>query len=135
MTEDVLGILKEAVRSRRCCALRYRDQTQVRVVEPHAVYEDASGEIIVDCYQVRGFSGSGRIPPFWRPFRLRKISAAALLKKTFVPRRSEGFSVTRSRYRKGLICAVAEGDVAILPPPTPPATPVGPFRPSRAMRR
>ena len=135
MAEDVLGILKEAVRSRRCCALRYRDQMQVRVVEPHAVYEDASGEIIVDCYQVRGHSEAGRTPPFWRPFRLRKISAAALLKKTFIPRRSEGFSATRSRYRKGLICAVAEGDISIPQPPMPPQTPVGPFRPSRTLRR
>ncbi len=135
MTEDVLDVLKEAVRSRRCCALRYRDQTQVRVAEPHAIYEDASGEIIVDCYQVGGYSESGRTPPFWRPFRVRKISAAALLKKTFLPRRSEGFSPTRSRYRKGLICAVAEGEVPLARTSAPLSEPVGPFRPPKTLRR
>ncbi len=134
MVDDTLGIFKEAVRSRRCCAIRYRDQVQVRVVEPHAVYEDASGEVIVDCYQVSGYSESGRAFPFWRPFRMRKVSAAVLLKQTFVPRRSEGYSPTRSRYRKGLICAVADGEG----PPVQPvlsSAPMGPSLPAKTLRR
>ena len=135
MAGDVLSVFKEAVQSRYCCALRYRDQTQVRVVEPHAVYEDASGEIVVDCYQISGYSESGRTPPFWRPFRLRKVSAAALLKKTFAPRHSEGFSATRSRYRNGLICAVADPGAPVLRAPAPPTVPVGPFRPAKTLRR
>jgi hypothetical protein len=135
MAGDVLSVFKEAVQSRCCCALRYRDQAQVRVVEPHAVYEDASGEIIVDCYQVSGHSESGRTPPFWRPFRIRKISAAALLKRTFAPRHSEGFSATRSRYRNGLICAVSDPSAPVLRPPISPSAPVGPFRPARTSRR
>lgn len=135
MTGDVLSVFKEAVLSRRCCALRYRDQTQVRVVEPHAVYEDASGEIIVDCYQVGGYSESGRTPPFWRPFRMHKVSAAALLKKTFAPRRSEGFSATRSRYRNGLICVVSDPSSPAMRAPVPPSSPVGPSRPTKTLRR
>ncbi len=133
MSEDVLSILTEAVKGRRCCAMRYRDQLQARVVEPHAIYEDASGEVIVDCYQVDGYSQAGRTPPFWRPFRLRKIAAATLLKKTFVPRRSEGFSPTRLRYRSGLLCIVSEGlDVRGRMPRTGEA--VGPFLPPKAAR-
>ncbi|WP_297392373.1 hypothetical protein [Acidiferrobacter sp.] len=135
MAGDVLSVFKEAVQSRCCCALRYRDQIQVRVVEPHAVYEDASGEIIVDCYQISGYSESGRTPPFWRPFRMRKVSAAALLKQTFAPRHSEGFSATRSRYRNGLICAVSDAGAPAMRAPAAPTAPVGPFRPAKTLRR
>lgn len=135
MTDDVLNVLTEAIRSRRCCALRYRDQTQARVVEPHAIYKDGAGEIIVDCYQVGGYSSADRTPPFWRPFRVRKINAAALLRKTFVARRSEGFSPTRLRYRSGLICLVSEAEESFVRTAIPRSDPVGPFLPQRARRR
>ena len=135
MAEDVLSILTTAVKLRRCCAIRYRDQTQARVVEPHAIYEDASGEIIVDCYQVDGHSSAGRKPPFWRPFRLRKVNAAALLQKSFMPRRSEGFSATRSRYRKGLICMVSDMEESFARTVMQRPDPVGPFLPQKVLRR
>ncbi len=134
MTDEVLGTLSEAIRARRCCALRYRDQTQARVVEPHAIYENEIGEIIVDCYQVGGYSSADRAPPFWRPFRLRKINAVALLRKTFVPRRSEGFSPTRIRYRTGLICLVSEAGEPFARTAIPHSDPVGPFLPQKAQR-
>ncbi len=135
MTDEALSILSEAIKARRCCALRYRDQTQARVVEPHAIYEDGTGEVIVDCYQVGGYSSADRLPPFWRPFRLRKINAVALLRKTFVPRRSEGFSPTRLRYRTGLICLVSDVEEPFVRTVIPRSDPVGPFLPQKAPRR
>lgn len=135
MTDEVLSVLSEAIKARRCCALRYRDQTQARVVEPHAIYQDATGEVIVDCYQIGGYSSADRNPPFWRPFRARKITAVALLQKPFVARRSEGFSPTRLRYRTGLICLVSETEEALVRTAIPRSDPVGPFLPQRARRR
>ncbi|MHB8254861.1 MAG: WYL domain-containing protein [Acidiferrobacter sp.] len=135
MSGDILSILTEAVRSRRSCAIRYRDQTQARVVEPHAIYEDAGGEVIVDCYQVGGYSSASRKPPFWRPFRLHKINAAALLRKAFVPRRSEGFSPTRSRYRKGLMCIVPETEESFARTVITKPDLVGPLLPQKLLHR
>jgi len=135
MPENTLNVLTGAVKSRRCCAIRYRDQTQARVVEPHAIYEDASGEIIIDCYQVGGYSSASRKLPFWRPFRLRKVNAVALLRKTFVPRRSEGFSPTRSRYRKGLICVVSETEETFARVTHKKSDPMGPFLPPKVSHR
>lgn len=136
MGEDVLGVLVEAVSAHKCCAIRYRDQTQARVVEPHAIYEDASGEKIIDCFQVGGYSSGGRHPPFWRPFRLCKLNAVALLGKTFVPRRSEGFSPTRLRYRKGLICIVSDDvEEAFVRVVASQQAEMGPFLPRKSVRR
>jgi len=133
MGVDVLGVLTEAVKSRRVCAMRYRDQLEARIVEPHAIYEDAAGEVIVDCFQVRGYSYSQRTPPFWRPFRVRKIAGAALLAETFEPRYADGFSPSRIRYRKGLLCIVPE--VGFMTAPPPPTSLVGPFLLPRQVRR
>ncbi len=135
MGGDVLSVLTAAVRTRRCCAIRYRDQTQARVIEPHAIYEDAIGEIIADCYQTAGYSSASREPPFWRPFRIRKINAAALLRKTFVPRHQEGFSPLRVRYRHGLLCIVSETSAPFARPVIPKAELVGPSLPPKPVRR
>ena len=136
MTQDTLLLLTEAVKARRCCAIRYRDQKQIRIVEPHVIYRDVKGEVIVDCYQTKGYSSANRTPPFWRPFRLQKLGAVALLRDTFIPRRSEGFNPTRVRYRKDLICVVADRDTSFIYPfEQNSAEPVGPARPRVTLRR
>jgi predicted DNA-binding transcriptional regulator YafY len=116
MIPNILQLLTTAVREQRCIAIRYHDQRSVRVVEPHAVYTHDGGELVVDAYQVRGYSSSGRPPPFWRPFRLKKISAVSLLQETFETRLREGFSRDKEKYRRGLVAMVGEG-------PSPAAVP------------
>ncbi|HUW98525.1 MAG TPA: WYL domain-containing protein [Acidiferrobacter sp.] len=135
MPKNVLTVLTGAVESRHCCAIRYRDQTEARVVEPHAIYENENGEIIIDCYQVSGYSSASRPPPFWRPFRLHKINAAAVLRKTFAPRRVEGFNPTRERYRKGLMYLVSESEESFVRSIIAKPEPVGPFLPTKVLRR
>lgn len=135
MTPDALALLSDAVKDHRCCAIRYRDQMQVRVIEPHAIYRNPAGEIIVDCYQTGGYSSANRIPPFWRPFRLSKINAVAVLRDTFMPRRTEGYNPSRSRYRKGLICAVSDRDTHFIYPFEQKVETVGPFLPPNQTRR
>jgi predicted DNA-binding transcriptional regulator YafY len=115
MIPNILQLLTTAIREKRCVAIRYHDQRHVRVIEPHAIYTHESGELVMDAFQTRGYSSSGRPPPFWRPFRLKKISAVSLLKENFETRLQEGFSHEKDKYRKGPVAMVdqrrTDGDV------------------------
>lgn len=108
MASNILQVLSQAIREKRCIAIRYHDQRQIRVLEPHAIYTGERGELMVDAYQTRGFSSSGRPPPFWRPFRLKKITAVSVLKESFSPRVTEGFSPDRLKYKSGLVSVVQD---------------------------
>jgi predicted DNA-binding transcriptional regulator YafY len=118
MIPNILQVLTAAIREKRCVAIRYHDQRHVRVVEPHAIFTGENGEFLLDAYQTRGYSSSGRPPPFWRPFRLKKISAIQSLKENFQTRVQEGFSPEKDKYRNGLVAMVDERRKgADLPPP------------------
>ena len=82
---NVLTVISQAIKEKCSIALRYHNQREVRVVEPHAVYKDEREQLILDGYQTRGHSAAGRTPPFWRPFRLKKIAAVSILKEFFQP--------------------------------------------------
>jgi predicted DNA-binding transcriptional regulator YafY len=115
MIPNILQLLTTAIREKRCVAIRYHDQRHVRVIEPHAIYTHESGELVMDAFQTRGYSSSGRPPPFWRPFRLKKIGAISLLKENFETRLHEGFSHEKEKYRHGPVAMVDQqrksGDV------------------------
>jgi predicted DNA-binding transcriptional regulator YafY len=134
MLPNILQILSQAIKEKRCIALRYHDQRQVRVVEPHAIYANERGELVLDAYQIRGFSASGRPPPFWRPFRLKKISAVSILKEPFEPRLAEGFSPNRLKYRNGLMAIVETRTAPAFVYPAQPQE-IGPPRPEEFFRR
>jgi predicted DNA-binding transcriptional regulator YafY len=106
MIPNILQLLTSAIREKRCVAIRYHDQRHVRVIEPHVIYTHETGELVVEGYQTRGYSSSGRPPPFWRPFRLKKISAVSLLKETFETRVREGFAYEKDKYRNGLVAMI-----------------------------
>lgn len=108
MLPNAIQLISQAIKDKRCIAIRYHDQRQIRVVEPHAIYTDERGELVMDCYQTRGYSASGRPPPFWRPFRMKKITAVSVLKENFQPRITEGFSANRLKYRSGLVAIVQD---------------------------
>ncbi len=119
MLPNVLQVISRAIRERRCLAIHYDGQRQVRVVEPHAVYADEHNALVLDAYQIRGYSEAARPTPFWRPLPLRGISAISLLKESFTPRLSEGFSPDRPKYRRGLIVVVQDPQPDFLPPLAP----------------
>jgi predicted DNA-binding transcriptional regulator YafY len=116
MRSTVLQVLTQAIKLKRGVAIQYHDQRHTRVVEPHALYSSDRGELVLDGYQTRGYSASGRPPPFWRPFRLKKIHAASMLEEGFAPRTMEGFSPTRLKYKNGLIAIVEDGRPAFAYP-------------------
>jgi predicted DNA-binding transcriptional regulator YafY len=106
MIPNILKVLTNAIREKRCVAIRYHDQRHVRVVEPHVIYTHESGELVMDAFQTRGYSASGRPPPFWRPFRLKKITAVSPINESFETRLREGFTHSREKYRHGLVAIV-----------------------------
>lgn len=118
MSQNILQLLVNAVKQKRCVAVRYRDQNQVRVLEPHVIYTDDNGEIVVDAFQTRGYSAAGRPVPFWRPFRVKKIGALSILNEGFSPRYDEGFSPSKLKYKHGFVAMVEEaGESAAKPLP------------------
>lgn len=128
MLPNVLQTINRAIKERHCLALRYGDQREIRVVEPHAIYTNDRTEVVLDAYQTRGYSSAGRPTPFWRPFRIKKITACSLLQEKFLPRTAEGFSAARLKYKNGLVAIVEQPDAAfaypvqaveIGPPPPP----------------
>lgn len=136
MAQNILQLLIGAVRERHCVAVRYRDQNQIRVLEPHVIYTDEGGEIVCDCYQTRGYSAAGRPTPFWRPFRIKKITALSVLKETFSPRTVEGFSASKLKYRNGFIAMVDEtADPFVYPYQGQNPQEMGPFLPKNPHRR
>jgi predicted DNA-binding transcriptional regulator YafY len=132
MLPNIMALLSQAIREKRCVAIRYHDQRQVRVIEPHAIYTNERGELVVDAFQTRGYSASGRPTPFWRPFRLKKVTAASLLKEPFEPRMSEGFSPDRLKYKSGLVSIVQDTSPAFAYPTQ--ASEMGPFLPEGLRR-
>jgi predicted DNA-binding transcriptional regulator YafY len=132
MIPNIMQVLSGAIRDRRCVAIRYHDQRQVRVIEPHAVYSNERGELVLDGYQTRGFSASGRPPPFWRPFRLNKIAAVTVLKERFEARVTEGFSRNRLKYRNGCLAIVDDHQPAFQYPTQ--HMDMGPFLPEGPRR-
>ena len=132
MLPNILQVMTKAVKEKRCVAIRYHDQRQIRVLEPHAIFTDGHGELLVDGFQTRGHSASGRPTPFWRPFRLKKVTAVSVLKETFEPRALEGFSSQRLKYQNHLVAIVEDRH------PTPayhiPNTEMGPFLPESLRR-
>jgi len=133
MLPNIMQVLSQAIRDSHCVAIRYHDQRQVRVIEPHAIYMSDRGELLLDGYQTRGHSSSGRPPPFWRPFRLKKITAVSVLKEAFRPRVSEGFSPDRLKYKKGLVAVVQEDQAPAFRYPSKPDE-MGPFLPEGIRR-
>ncbi len=108
MLPNVLQFISRAIRERRCLAIHYDGQHQVRIVEPHAVYTDEHDQLVLDAYQIRGYSESVRPTPFWRPLHLGRITSLSLLKEHFAPRVLEGFTPNRPKYRRGLVVVIED---------------------------
>ena len=106
MAPNIIKVLTQAIKEKHCVAIRYHGQGHIRVLEPHAIYTAENGEIVVDAFQIRGYSSSGRPTPFWRPFRLKKINAVSMLKEVFTARVVEGFNPAKSKYKSGLYALV-----------------------------
>ncbi len=77
-----------------------------REVEPHIVYEASTRNILVDFYQLAGYSERGTLE--WKRLKVADIQKVERLDKTFKIRWAEDYNPdNRDRYRR-VICKVQE---------------------------
>jgi len=103
---SVMKILNRAVLERKSIVVRCNGHHSIRIIEPHVIYTTASGEIVVECFQTRGYTESGNPPPLWTRFRLASIRSAYPLNDTFDVRLEEGYNPEKNDYKHGLIAMV-----------------------------
>ncbi len=105
MLPNLDAVLTAAIQNKRRLRLRYKDQAAPRVVEPHVLYRTRSGRLVLQAYQTRGYSAGNRVPPFWRPFQVRKIATLDVLEEMFTPRVREGYETVYKLIRGELLAA------------------------------
>lgn len=100
MLPVVLKLLTKAAKERRRAAIRYKGQHHLRIVEPHVIYMGDDSGAVAECYQVNGYSVSGKTPPFWQTFRVKDIDAVFLLNTPFEAPRANGFRLNKTGYTR-----------------------------------
>jgi len=110
MLPNAVELIAAAIVNKRCLAIHYKDQRQLRVIEPHVLYRTKSNRGVVQSYQIRGHSSGGRVAPFWRPFQLKKITSIQMLDETFSPRIEEGYEKIRKLISGEIIGSVNTGN-------------------------
>ena len=106
MLPNIDAVLIAAIQNKRCLRLRYKDQAATRRVEPHVLYRSAAGRLVLQAYQTHGHSAGNRVPPFWRPFQVRKIATLEVLEEMFNPRVREGYRTLYGMIRGEMLAAV-----------------------------
>lgn len=72
----------EAIRGKRQIRMNYKGKGY-RIVNPHVLYYSASGNKLVDAYQISGYSDHSESIPGWRPFYVSEITEINVLDETF----------------------------------------------------
>ncbi len=98
---DVERTIREALEARVPLALVYGgDQGPTRTVHPQVLFLSSAGELSVDCWQVTGYSASGKPLPGWRGFAVPRIARVAIASGAFGP--APGFNLDAAKYRRVL---------------------------------
>ena len=71
-----------AIKSRKKVELNYKGEG-LRLVCPHALYISSTSKILVDSYQLSGYSTHAEQIPGWRPFDISKITEIKVLDEIF----------------------------------------------------
>ena len=94
---SISDTIHEAIRGHHQVLLRSQEDLDKRVVEPHVVHEAAN--VLVDFYQISGFSSSGNLPG-WRRLAISDIAEATILAESFTPRTADGYNPGSKRYAR-----------------------------------
>jgi predicted DNA-binding transcriptional regulator YafY len=98
---DVAQSIGEAIAAQAVIELVYEDAGAIttRVCWPHVLYEDGTGTLLVELYQVGGAT-SGRLPA-WRCFEVDRVREVRTRDETFDP--APGYNpLNRERYVRPL---------------------------------
>lgn len=106
---DTLRTLNQSIAEKRCVAIRYDGRQQIWIIEPHVVYTDNDGSIVVDCYQMSKVAASAEKKGYWRTLVWRNLGSIYLLNSEFQVRLKEGFDPGKPEYQNGLVAMVDVG--------------------------
>jgi len=96
---DIQEIIIKAIRSKCKVTLNYKWEG-MRIVCPHVIYRSSTGKILVDTYQVSGYSNHPADIPGWRPFDISKITELNILNETFDL--ADGYNPLSERYTNSI---------------------------------
>jgi WYL domain-containing protein len=82
MTEEAQ--VSQAIRSRQIVELNYEGMGP-RKIEPHVLYRNSEGQLLLSAYQISGYSAQGE-PSGWKTFAVEHLTRARILSETFRPR-------------------------------------------------
>lgn len=108
---DTLRTLNQSIAEKRCVAIRYDGRQQIWIIEPHVIYTDNDGNIVIDCYQMSKVAASVEKKGYWRTLIWRDLDSVYLLNSEFNVRFKEGFDPGKSVYKNGLVAIVNVGSV------------------------
>ena len=98
------AIVQAAILERRALVFAYEgDGLPERTGHPHALFLGATGETLVDVFQVAGFSSTGPLPA-WRSFDVARITSAEKLDTTY--ELAPGWDPDGPKYAGGIVAMV-----------------------------
>jgi predicted DNA-binding transcriptional regulator YafY len=98
------AIVQGAILERRALSFTYEgDGLPARIGHPHALFLSATGETLVDVFQVAGFTSTGALPA-WRCFNVERIISARRLDSTYEP--APGWDPDGPKYAGGIMAMV-----------------------------
>jgi hypothetical protein len=98
------AIVQGAILERRALSFTYEgDSLPSRTGHPHALFLSATGETLVDVFQIAGFTSTGSLP-CWRSFNVDKITSARRLDSTYEP--APGWDPDGPKYAGGIMAMV-----------------------------
>lgn len=98
------AIVQAAILERRVLSFTYEgDGLPARTGHAHALFLSATGETLVDVFQIAGFTSGGSLPA-WRSFNVEKIISARRLDGTYEP--APGWDPDGPKYAGGIMAMV-----------------------------
>jgi hypothetical protein len=98
---DAERAIRAAIAARAPLVLEYAgDRGPTRMVHPQVLFRTATGELCIDCYQVAGYSSSGKPLPGWRDFTVAKIARIEIGDGSFRP--APGLNLAARKYAEVL---------------------------------
>lgn len=98
---NIKNILTESIKNKNKIIITYKQEPKDRTVYPHVLYTNPKGHLILDAYQVDGYSSSKSIFPQWKMFLVQDIAKIEVLVDTFDTVKS--YNPDSPRYEKSTV--------------------------------
>ena len=82
MDNEILALIKQATSEHKVCHAYFEKDPGARTIHPYGLFRTAQDKTMIACYQVGGYSSSGKLPEF-RNFAIEKCKKIEILDKKF----------------------------------------------------